>query len=269
MTLPAVQIMPDLAPKLREIVCSAERGLLPLSILTDEQILVAAKGISRNWPIERIAQQLYTYKLKSEGITWSQLQGLMPEFKRQILSLISGDKVSDERPEMLDPLAENAALIRDLRTEYDYWTKQTRDGIPTKDTFDHVARLGRLLLEATANHATIRNKLGLGSPSASSHGNKGNQDIRQTDEASPVRSEFSAENMQFVFTGLSGEGMSDFMESARLKMEAVAKPKVLTPEEMEQAQQKQKQPKRLKRPTRTKADANKPKRRPGRPKNET
>jgi hypothetical protein len=224
--LPAVQVTSELAPRLREIVSSAEGGLLPLSALTDEQLVLAAKAIQRDWPIQLMAQQLYTYKVKSQGLTWSGLLELMPELKRRIKALFSADDDTGDRPESIDPVSENAALIRDLRTEYDLWTVKVREAeAPTKAMMEHVARLGKLLQEAITHHATIRNKMGLVPGSGQgqgqgAHNAQGN--LAPSSELTP-RSQFSAENMQVVFTGLSGNGMSDFLEAARSRMELEAK----------------------------------------------
>lgn len=219
--LPAVKVTPELAPKLREIVCSPEGGLLPFDHCTDEQLILFAKAVQQQWTNQRIAHYLYTYHTKSQGLAWRTLQELIPELKRRISELLSSDTVPETSPEGFDAIAENTALIRDLRSEYDVWTEKIRDHeSPTKSMFEHVARLARLLKDAIANHATIQAKLNSGN----NQGGAGNQGAPNAPGFSPIHSQFSAENMQVVFTGLSGDGMSDFLETARLKMEAEARP---------------------------------------------
>jgi hypothetical protein len=145
-------------------------------------------------------------KCNKKDLPWLKFIGVLSDFRRETFAATAKTQTNQDAELLFDPLAENASLVKDLRAEYEEWTEKAK-GDPSKAVFEHLDRLGRLLGDTIANHASIQSKINGGSGPEKKGGSK--VDIG---------------TLNMVYNSISGDEMPEFFETVKAQIELSAKP---------------------------------------------
>lgn len=189
-----------------------ERGrpLAGISTLTDEQLRQVVLWMREGKPNELIARTIKDYWGRCASVFQSELLNALYHFREKVFA--KEIELTDEPELLFDPLAENASFVAELKEELRVWNEKAKDEEkPSKSVLEHIDRLGRLLADTIANHASIQVKLGKVVP-ADAPNNKPNIQI---------------DKCQVIYNELSAPGMPDFLGAVSHALEEQARKKVL------------------------------------------